>query len=157
MNLRAVALSHKVWRHILADHRPGSDHGNITKAHELVDTGETTDDNAISDDHVTSQCGAVRKYAPITDKGIMAHMGVGHKEILVTYLGNHPPAGCARLKGDTLTNDVAIADDELTGLSTVFKVLRSRTDGSELKDRISIADLRVPLDHHMRTDGVIAT
>jgi len=157
VNFGAITLGHKVRRDILTDHRTGSDHGDIAEAHKLVNTGKTTNDNSIADDHVPRQSGAIREYTPVSNEGVMANMGVSHKEILIPDLRNHPPAGRARLKGYTLANYVAIADDELTRLSTVLEVLRHRTNRSELKDSISIPNPRVPLDHNVRTDGVIAT
>jgi hypothetical protein len=157
VDLGTVALSHKIRRHILTHHSAGSDHSDITEAHKLVNTGKTTDDNSISNDNVTRQSGAVREYTPVTNEGVMAYMSVSHKEILIPDLRHHSPAGRTWLESYALANDIAITDDKLTRLSTVLKVLRHRTNGRELKDRIAIANFRVPLNHNVRTNGVIST
>jgi hypothetical protein len=155
MNLGSVTLSHEIRRNILTYHGPRSNHGHVAETDELVNTGEPSDNHTISDNNVTSQRRAICEYASVSNEGIVADMGIGHEEILVADLCNHSTASRTGLKSDALANDIAVPDDQLTGLSAILEVLRDSPNGRKLKYGISVSDRCMPFNHHMRTDSVI--
>jgi hypothetical protein len=157
MNLCSVTLSHEVRRNVLTHHSSGTDHRHIAESHELVDPGEPTNDDAITDDHVPGQRRTVGEYAPITNQGVVTDVRVCHEQILIADPGYHPAATRSWLKSHALPDDVAITDDQLARLTSVLQVLRNCTNRRELKERISIADRSMPLNHNMRTNVIIAT
>jgi hypothetical protein len=111
VNLGSVPLCHKVGRNILTHHRPGADHRDIPEAYELVNTREPSDDHTVTNEYVTGERRAVGEHAPISNEGIVPDMGISHEKILITDLGDHPTARGPRLKGHTLSNDIAVTDN----------------------------------------------
>jgi hypothetical protein len=121
-----------------------------------VNTAQAADNHPIFYSHVASERGAVSYNAPICHSTIVPYMGVGHKEILVTYRREHTASACPRLKSDILSDDVATPNAELARLTAILKILRRRSHRCKLINSILISESGMSIKNHMRTNPIVS-
>ena len=88
----------------------------------------------------------------IPDVAIMRHMGIGHKQVIITY--DRTPSAMHRAPIDSaiFANDVPVTHFHPGGFAGIFSVLRHVAQRRELENMIVLANARGPLDHDMGLD-----
>ena len=119
---------------------------------ELVDQGETAEDDPVVDGHVAGQRRGVGENRVVADHAIMGDVHVGHQPVVVADAG-HPAAFLgAAIEGDEFADHVAVANLQARLFTVEFLVLRRRAERGELPDPVVAADPGRPVDDHVRPD-----
>ena len=101
--------------------------------------------------HMTCDLRVTRENRIVTNLAIMRNVHISHDPIVITNAGDALILRCTRMNSSELTNRIAITNNELGRLATVFHILGGATDGSEVCKNILFTNRGVTLDHSMRT------
>ena len=99
-----------------------------TDAHKLVHHGKSAKNGPVTHMHMTGQLGIVGKNRVVAHLAIVGQVHISHQPVVVTDAGHTHIAGRTDVKSAKLTDGVAVADDQFTGLPVVFFVLRNGTE-----------------------------
>ncbi|MNI54337.1 hypothetical protein D3C73_1092290 [compost metagenome] len=143
-------------RNVLADRRAHAGEGMRADVAVLVHQGETGQDRPVTHMHMPGQRGVVHQDAMVADHTVMADVGIGHDQVVVTQRGFSAVLDRATVNGHTLANHVVITDHQARWLPFVLQVRGVFADRGKLVDAIVLADPGRPLEHHVRTnDGTL--
>src|SRR5690606_10128825 len=115
------------------DRGEAADHRALADADELVNPGKPAEDGAVLDHDMAGKGGAVRHHDTVADRAVVADMGMGHEEVVVTDPGDTATARGAGAEGDILADPVAGANHEFGPFTPVFQILRRGAERGEGK------------------------
>ena len=119
---------------------------------ELVHQGEAAEDSPVTNLDMTGQGAIIDQHRIIADHTIVTDMNIGHQQIVITDGGLGPVLDRTPVDGDIFANSIVIADDEASGLITIFQIWRRLADTGELVDVVARANDRGPPNDHVRFD-----
>ncbi len=137
------------------------------QAQELAHHGEAAQDHPVIHMHMTCQLGVVGKNGVAADLAIVRQVHISHEQVVVADARDAATGDRARIEGTELADGIAIADDQLRGLTRVLLVLRGSAQRGVVVDGVVAANRGVAFDHavrahrgaftdlHVRTDDAV--
>ncbi len=119
---------------------------------ELIDARVAAEHHPVSNFHMAGDADVVGENGMIPDDAVVRHVHIGHQQVVAANARVVAAHRCAPVQGTAFANDVVVADLQPGLLAGELLVSRVLTHGSELVDSVVLADPRIRLDHHVRTD-----
>ena len=102
-------------------------HRIITNLAELEHQRITAQHHIVADGDMAGQRGVVGKNGVVTYHAVVRQMHIRHHPVVVANPRFTDASDRTQIKGDKFAYGIAVADDQLGRLSTVFFILRNRT------------------------------
>ena len=127
------------------------------QAHKLVNHREAAQNHPVAHMHMAGELRVVGENSVVAHHTVMRQVHVGHDPVVIAHARHTGIAGRADVERAKLTNGIAVANDQLAGLTRVLFVLRDCADGVELKDLIVAPDGGVAFENAVRAYGRAGT
>ena len=95
-----------------------------TQFAKLVHHSKAAQNNPIAHMHMAGQLGVVGKNSVVANLTVMRQMNIGHDPVVISYRGDTLVASGSNVEGTKLSNDIAVPNDQFTGLTSIFFILR---------------------------------
>lgn len=124
MRLGWLAPHHHKRRNVLSNGAAHCGEAVLAYFGKLMHQGETAQYGMIMQLDVAGQRSAIRHNDMIANGTIVGDMGIGHKQVVIAYLGNALVLLGAAVQGGKFANGVPVADFQPGDFIGVFFVLR---------------------------------
>ena len=136
--LHGVAAHDDVRRHVLGEGGAGLYHGALSHPDARIGDDAGGEDGPVENQAVACYLRAVAEDAVVANLGVVRHVHALHEEVVVAYHGLSAGV-CGAVDDHILTDDVVVADDELTLLPPEIEVLRQCSDDGALVNLVALA------------------
>ncbi len=106
----------------------------------------------VSHRHVTGQGGIVHQNGVVPQHAVVAHVHIGHEQVVVADGGLTPVLYGTAVDRHPLPDGVVVADHQPGGLAPILEVRRVLPHGGELENPVAATDAGGAPDDHMGVD-----
>jgi len=89
----------------------------------------------------------------VPNPGIVAHMGIGHKQIVATYLSDTTAMVCATIHRHMFPKDIPSPYLKASRLSPILEILRVSPDDCMRVNGTRLSQGRLAIDNSMRPNA----
>ena len=141
-------------RQVEADPGAALHHRHGADSAELVHDGVAGEECAVADHCMAANQYAVGKDRLVADDGVVTNVAIGHEYVFRADDGVFLER-VGTVNGDVFTERVLLTDNQPSGGSVVFHVLRGIADNAAGMKAVAATDSGVPREMHMRPDDAV--